>query len=912
MLTSNLLSRTLPKIHPNCSIYKELHVQDAIDDCGPDTEAQAGLTIDEENFQFQDTELSSLDLPDDRNSQNCIESSNFFNQSHGLKATDHSKGIEQTGNLKWINQSPRYFVEDGDDDDVPASLLIEEHEMTGPTSTTADPRLRKLQKTFSPKPSLLERENRAQQKVAQAREYSQRLHNEMFRKSSLSRRSFGRVPGNAKEKALWRWINITNLDNFIRDVYEYYTGAGIWCILLERTIKLIQVVFVAVFTTFLTQCVYFQKIPISKNLSEILVPQCTKKISGISNFAIWLFTLHILWRIYLLLADVPRLLRFRDFYLYLLEIPESDMQTISWQDVVARIMALRDANPVTAEEISPSNRRFLGSQSKQRLDAHDIANRLMRRENYLIALFNKDILDLTLPIPFFKGRQLFSRTLLWNIDQCVMDLVFNDKGQVRQAVLKDSHRRQLSNALRRRFMFAGFMNACLAPIIVIYLITMYFLRYFNEYQKNPAAVGSRQYTPLALWKFREFNELQHFFDRRVNMSHPFASRYLDQFPKVKVTQLARILSFFAGSIVSVLAVVTLWDPEMLTSFELTPDRPVVFYIGIFGAIWALTNGMIPEENLVFEPEYALRNVIDYTHYIPDHWRNRLHSNDVKVEFSRLYKLKILIFIEEVFSIIITPFILWFSLPKCSDQITDFFREFTVHVDGVGYVCSFAVFDFKKGNGKKLSDQTPGSEDVRDDYYATKHGKMTASYYGFIDNYLLNPKTAIQGHIPPGTRQKYYPPPPFPGLMSPALMPETQNPRVGYGKKILRSRTTRATSASNHGTSPLQSILLDPEHQPSNSGFRGLNSYFRFKANSNIIEESIENNGKVEPESENEDPVTRPYEGVLGPGESRWQVSPPRTTCYESEEDEDSNKVGVLGMLYQFQKAQKDPGGGVNI
>ena len=47
------------------------------------------------------------------------------------------------------------------------------------------------------------------------------------------------------------------------------------------------------------------------------------------------------------------------------------------------------------------------------------------------------------------------------------------------------------------------------------------------------------------------------------------------------------------------------------------------------------------------------------------------------------------------SVLTTPFVLWFALPNCSDKIVDFFREFTVHVDGIGYVCSFAVFDFKR-------------------------------------------------------------------------------------------------------------------------------------------------------------------------------------------------------------------------
>jgi autophagy-related protein 9 len=238
-------------------------------------------------------------------------------------------------------------------------------------------------------------------------------------------------------------------------------------------------VFIAVFTTFLTQCVDYQKIPGSQSLSQVLIPQCTKKISGMANLAMWLFSLFVLWLVYQLLIDIPRLMRVHDFYLYLLEIPDSDMQTVTWQDVIARIMALRDANPTTVEKISPANRRFLGSQSKQRLDAHDIANRLMRRENYLIALFNKDILDLTLPAPFLRGRQLFSRTMLWNIDWCIMDFMFNEYGQIRQLVLKDSHRRQLSDGLRGRFLFAGFMNLLFTPIIIPYLMIVYFFRYFR-------------------------------------------------------------------------------------------------------------------------------------------------------------------------------------------------------------------------------------------------------------------------------------------------------------------------------------------------------------------------------------------------------------------------------------------------
>jgi autophagy-related protein 9 len=38
----------------------------------------------------------------------------------------------------------------------------------------------------------------------------------------------------AKEMALWRWVNVDDLDSFLQDVYSYYVGNGIWAIGLSR------------------------------------------------------------------------------------------------------------------------------------------------------------------------------------------------------------------------------------------------------------------------------------------------------------------------------------------------------------------------------------------------------------------------------------------------------------------------------------------------------------------------------------------------------------------------------------------------------------------------------------------------------------------------------------------------------
>lgn len=665
-------------------------------------------------------------------------------------------------------------------------------------------------------------------------------------------------------------------------------------------------------------------------------------MSGFANLLIWLFVFLWICKLFQYLLDIRRLKHMHDFYHYLLEIPDTDIQTVSWQEVVKRLMLLRDLNPSTAAGVSERHRRFMGTQSKQRMDAHDIANRLMRRDNYLIALINKDILDLTLPVPFLKNRQLFSKTLEWNLSLCILDYVFNEQGQVRPLFLKDTHRRALSDGLQRRFLFAGFMNVLCAPFIILYFMMLYFFRYFNEYQRNPSQIGSRQYTPLAEWKFREFNELWHLFRRRTNMSYPFASRYIDQFPKDKMVQLSRFVAFVAGALASVLALASVIDPELFLGFEITHERTVLFYLGVFGTIWAVARGAVPEENLVFDPEFALTNVVEYTHYLPSHWRGRLHSDEVRTEFALLYQMKVIIFLEEILSIIFTPFILWFSLPKCSDALVDFFREFTIHVDGLGYVCSFAVFDFKKGSGNMAQQNDGKAQDLRDEYYSTKDGKMLASYYGFIDNYVTNPLPGVPFLHPSGKRN-FHPPPAFPGMMSPTISAETAATNAGIldrgvpqhrrqsrsalggpGLGHPSSQRTPRFAAAGGLSSPMASILLDPQHQPAQSALRPSHrggTQSRLRASRKPLVDLID---AVEDEGELLLDTTHRIggEGSEGGAEDSnlgesWKTTRAGAPDDEGEEDiQAANHVkgqGVLGLVYQFSKAQTEGRGtAVNI
>lgn len=126
----------------------------------------------------------------------------------------------------------------------------------------------------------------------------------------------------------------------------------------------------------------------------------------------------------------------------------------------------------------------------KKLDAHDIAksaeccvaakadscSRILRQENYLIALFNKDLLDLRVRIPIPQslesvvpsnllappspsiptahgeaderrflsfGANTLTKALEWNLRYCLMGYLFDYRGQVKKDFISQRRRKEL-------------------------------------------------------------------------------------------------------------------------------------------------------------------------------------------------------------------------------------------------------------------------------------------------------------------------------------------------------------------------------------------------------------------------------------------------------------------------------------
>lgn len=938
-MASNILSRFLPSADED---YRPQPSRRAVHHS--DLEDQAGMNIDEENLdaRFQDQDLETLLAEAAEGGDIDVEDSAFLRQQR------RNQKKVKSGEEAISMEEPLL----DEDNEVPASLLLDAKR---PRKSKKD----RPAKRLPPRPSELDLPPpvpgpSSQQPALQWQKTAQAPGTTLPASTTprwLPRRS-GQVPGaqlivDPKEKALWRWANVENLDGFLVQVYEYYAEHGIWSILLARVLRLLSILFIVWFVTFLTFCIEYKALPKSTKLEQVRVPQCASKLPFLWNFSIWAGSAFWIYSLISNLLDIQRLWEMHDFYKHLLGIPDRDIQTVTWQYVVGRLMALRDANVSTAQNTTAEHRKFFNGQSKQRMDAHDIANRLMRRDNYWIAIVNREILDCTLNIPFFGKRQFFTRVIEWNVGLALMDFVFDEHFQLKPQFQKSQYRRQLIEKLKNRFIIVGILNIFTAFPAAIFYIVREFFTTFTEYQKNPSELGARSFSPLAQWKFRDFNEVHHMFDRRSKVALPYAARYLDQFPKDKTAQLFKFVALISGAIAAVLGLWSLLDPELFLGFEIL-GRTVLFWLGILTPIYLSARAATPEDEMILDPEFALLNVIECTHYYPASWQGRLHTDEVRGEFSQLFKLKIMLYLEELASVILAPLILLFSLPNCAEQLIDFFREFTVHVEGLGHVCSFAVFDFTRvgeaaprtagpnpaaraartaGTGAPATG-TGAATDLREDYYTTRDNKIRASMHNFMDQYADNPKRGLGRTNSAAARRNHLPylPPIFPGLAASGILghvPEfyaagmmgtgqygTTGAGVGrQGREMRQSylQTPRAgpsdtlrdrSQPGGFGGSPMHSILLDPHHQPRTTS----SPYQRpQRAGTHPIDGIAEDEGEQKSNSrmmEEDDDLGKSW-AIRAEGDPN-----------EAFEDDDQNDgktggAGVLGLLYQFQKQQTE-------
>ena len=160
---------------------------------------------------------------------------------------------------------------------------------------------------------------------------------------------------------------------------------------------------------------------------------------------------------------------------------------IQWDEIVHKIVNLHS---------SGEYRVSLPRQSK--ISALTIAQRILRKENWLVAFLNCRILDLRVPLPpFFHSAgnrskfQYLSTTLEWSIYLCIFGFMYNHNYRVRPSFIDKPE------SLQRRFVLCGIVHAILTPFLLIFMILHFFFVNMYDWRSTKNYMGPRVWSNIA-------------------------------------------------------------------------------------------------------------------------------------------------------------------------------------------------------------------------------------------------------------------------------------------------------------------------------------------------------------------------------------------------------------------------------
>jgi len=428
---------------------------------------------------------------------------------------------------------------------------------------------------------------------------------------------------------------------YLFNLYYYYYNRGYTNLILTELTNLGVLGFSIFLLFFLVQCVDFNGL-INYNLNESISLSKFIKFDNFWNFHPVIITISIVFFIYILFQLISIIINSRKFWIIRniykeeLEIDNNELDTLTWNEITNKIMK---------HYCIPN------------LNSYMIALRIMTKENLIISIYDK------LPNLNFHKYPL-TKLLEWNFIFCFINPLINENREIDNNIKLNGikYHQQVKNRLKR----IAVVNFIFMPFILLFMVLYMILQYGEQFYNNPKLLVNNQWTLKAYWKFRYYNELPHLFYKRLHTAGIATKEYNKQFTSKTTDIIAKFLIFILGSLFILLILMPLINENLLINLNISNNRPILWYIGIIGAIIALLKNFV-NNKFSMDPNKMMNKMGEYID-LKEEWVENPRSKKVQNDIKKLFTHRIILILEELYCLLLTPFILWFILEKESTII----------------------------------------------------------------------------------------------------------------------------------------------------------------------------------------------------------------------------------------------------
>lgn len=511
-----------------------------------------------------------------------------------------------------------------------------------------------------------------------------------------------------KEKDKPALLQITDLDKFFTNVYTYFYQKGYKNILIRSILDILTSILIIVFIFSIFFVNWFDLIEECKESKEndcqlvdfliknthfsIKPNETSQKSLYLLKFIFYIHVLYIIITLYKYISYISEMKSIRDIYKNKLGIKQKELENLTFNHIINKLISLQDTENYC--------------RVKEKLTKYDIISRIMRRKNYLNYLISNKII--VLPNTFKTN---------YTID-IITSSIINHSFQSDSALIsKDFKSLTVKASLLSHFLFEIIF---LFPNITFRISTWLFRnaetfsgKMIKTSTSTSSVLSDQSYSPFQLISFLCYNELNDRFDLRITSGLSHTKAFTSSFEMEFSSIVFSFLRFVCGGLLLIIILISLIDDSMLNRMKILNFN--LLYIAIMiGFLSGMSSSYILPESINSTKQYVsapldkkintYKNMIDQLINVSETLVNLDEFSEKNVKIQKTFSYSILLFINEILSIICLPYIIY-RLYSQSEFIVNHINESTMRIDGIGDVCSCSALEIDKSSLSMLVDNS---------------------------------------------------------------------------------------------------------------------------------------------------------------------------------------------------------------